>query len=106
MPAPQSLPPITEPPSAVAKARSDRWWKIGLPLAGGLILALIPTPAGLTPGAWHYFALFTTVLIGLITEPIPATAVAFIGITTAAVLGLPFTEAQRANPSFQLPAEA
>jgi L-tartrate/succinate antiporter len=102
---PVSAPAPANPPPAPA-ARSDRWWRIALPLVCGGILAVLPTPAGLTPGAWHYFALFTTILIGLITEPIPATAVAFVGITAAAVLGLPFTAAQSANPSFQLPAEA
>jgi L-tartrate/succinate antiporter len=86
--------------------RTRELWRTALPLAGGLLVALLPAPAGLAPGAWIYFALFATVILGLITEPIPATAVAFIGITVAAVFGLPFTAAQKADPAFRLPAEA
>ncbi len=96
-----SPPPVQTPPP-----RPKELWRVWVPLLGGLIVALLPTPAGLTAGAWYYFAIFTTVILGLITEPIPPTAVAFIGITTAAVLGLPFTAAQRADPNFKLPAEA
>jgi len=98
-----TTPPID--PQSIPRGASQLW-RIWLPLAGGLIVALMPVPAGLSQEAWYYFALFVTVLLGLITEPIPATAVAFIGITTAAALGLPFTAAQRANPAFQQPAEA
>ena len=98
-----TTPPID--PQSIPRGASQLW-RIWLPLAGGLIVALMPVPAGLSPEAWYSFALFVTVLLGLITEPIPATAVAFIGITTAAALGLPFTAAQRANPAFQQPAEA
>ena len=62
--------------------------KAALPLIVGLILAVLPAPAGLTPGAWTFFALFAAVVVGLILEPIPAAAVGFIGVTLATVLGL------------------
>jgi L-tartrate/succinate antiporter len=54
----------------------------------GLAIALVPTPAGLSPRAWSYFALFVTVLIAIVTEPIPAPAVGLTGVVTAAMLGL------------------
>jgi L-tartrate/succinate antiporter len=67
---------------------------------------VLPTPAGLTPNAWWYFALFVAVIIALITEPIPAAGVGMIGVTVVAVSGLAFTPAQLAQPGFRLPAEA
>ncbi len=59
-----------------------------LPLIIGLLVALIPAPAGLAANAWLYFALFAAVIIALITEPLPAAGVAVIGVTLAAVSGL------------------
>ena len=56
------------------------------PLAVGLILALLPPPPGLQQHSWWYLALFVTVIVGLITEPVPAAAVGLLGVTTAAVL--------------------
>jgi L-tartrate/succinate antiporter len=58
------------------------------PLVLGGTIAVLPTPAGLTPAAWHYFALFITVITLIITEPIPAAAVGMAGVVAAAVLGL------------------
>ena len=55
-----------------------------VPVALALVLRLIPTPAGLSPAAWHYFALFVAVIAGLITEPIPGPAVGFVGVSFAA----------------------
>lgn len=77
-----------------------------IPLAVGVIIACVPTPAGLAPHAWYYFAVFVTVILALITEPIPAAAVGLIGVTVIAVSGLVFTPAQLANPAFRPPAEA
>lgn len=70
-----------------------------LPLAVGIIMALLPPPAGLPQFSWWYLSLFVTVIIGLITEPIPAAAIGFLGVTFAAVLGrfVLFSEAQLAT---------
>lgn len=54
----------------------------------GLAIALVPTPAGLSPRAWSYFALFVTVILAIVTEPIPAPAVGLAGVVAAAMLGL------------------
>jgi L-tartrate/succinate antiporter len=58
------------------------------PLVLGGAIALVPVPAGLAPAAWHYFALFITVITLVITEPIPAAALGMAGVLAAAVLGL------------------
>lgn len=81
-------------------------WRAGIPLAVAVIIALSPAPAGLSQNAWYYFAIFVAVIIALITEPIASAAVGLIGVTLITVLGLPFSAAQHADPSFKLPAEA
>ena len=63
-------------------------WKAILPLVIGLMIVLVPTPDGLEPSAWQYFALFVAVIIALITEPLPAAAVGLIGISLGAALNL------------------
>ena len=64
------------------------WVKWVVPLALGLGLRIIPGPSGLTPKAWHFFALFAAVIAALVTEPLPGAAVGLIGVTIAAcVLG-------------------
>jgi L-tartrate/succinate antiporter len=67
---------------------AQRYLRPGIPVAAGLLLALLPVPAGLTPAAWHYFALFAAVVLAMITEPLPAGAVGLLGVTVASLLGL------------------
>lgn len=81
-------------------------WRAGLPLLLGVGLALLPVPAGLAPHAWRFFAVFAAVILALITEPIAAAGVGFIGVTLIAATGLVFSPAQLADPAFKLPAEA
>lgn len=71
--------------------------KVAAPLLAGLGIALTPVPHGLSPNAWHYFALFAAVIVGIITEPIPAAAVGLAGVIVAAVSGLVYTSAERAG---------
>ena len=46
-------------------------------------MASLPIPAGLPVNAWYYFALFVTVIVMLVTEPLPGPAAGLIGITAA-----------------------
>ena len=80
-------------------------WRTGLPLAAAAAVAMIPAPAGLPPHAWPYFAAFVAVILALITEPLPAPAIGLIGVTAIAVLRLPFSSAELADPAFRAPAE-
>lgn len=59
-----------------------------LTLAAGGLIAFMPAPQGLDPGAWYFFAIFIAVIAGLILEPIPPAAVGFVGVFIVAVLGL------------------
>ena len=66
----------------------SRFWRFVLPLLVGGVIAVSPVPAGLTPNAWHYFALFVTVMGMIITEPMAPAALGLIGVGVAAALGL------------------
>ena len=99
--------PSTLPgPTAWRAARGARRWRAAAPLLVGAAVALVPAPAGLSLPAWYYFAVFAAVIVGLIMEPVPAAAIGLIGVTFAAVTGLPFSAAQLADPAFRLPSEA
>jgi len=74
--------------SVPAAATRSRRWRAAAPLAVGLLLAVLPAPAGLARNAWLYFALFAAVVVGLVLEPIPAAAVGFVGVAVAAVARL------------------
>lgn len=54
----------------------------------GVILWFCPIPTGLTPVAWHLFAVFAATIIGLILQPMPIGAVAFLGVTISALTGV------------------
>jgi citrate:succinate antiporter/L-tartrate/succinate antiporter len=62
------------------------WWKVAGPFLLWLVITLVPVPGGLTPAAWHYFALFAAMILALILEPIPAAAIGVIGIAAAGVM--------------------
>jgi L-tartrate/succinate antiporter len=61
-------------------------WRAAVPVLVAVVIAVLPTPEGLTPNAWRYFAVFAAVVVGLILEPIPAAAIGVIGVTVAASL--------------------
>ena len=91
---------------AVRPGHRTRLWRAGIPIGAGVVLALLPSPPGLAPFAWHYLALFVTVILTLITEPIPPAGAGLMGVTLAGVLGLAFSPAQIADPAFKFPAES
>lgn len=57
-------------------------------VAVGVILWFLPVPAGLKPQAWHLFAIFAATILGFILQPMPIGAVAFFGVTFAALSGV------------------
>ena len=57
-----------------------------IPVMVWIGLMSILVPQGLPPHAWHYFALFVGVILGVLLEPIPAAAIGMIGVTLAAAL--------------------
>ena len=75
-------------------------------LAAGIMLT--PAPAGLAQHAWHYFAIFSGVILGLILEPVPGAAVGWIGITGVTLLSpwAYFSPEELAAPGFDRAAQA
>jgi L-tartrate/succinate antiporter len=59
---------------------------VGVPLLVALVVEVLPVPEGLTPGAWHYVAIFGAVIAALITEPLPGPAVGLLGVTVTSAL--------------------
>lgn len=63
----------------------DNIWKLLAPLVVMGVMFLIPVPDGMPPQAWHYFAVFVAMIVGMILEPIPATAISFIAVTICVI---------------------
>jgi len=82
----------TSTPAAVSRVpvapRLAGLWKYLLPVAIGAVLWFIPAPEGLAPKAWHMFAIFVATIVGIMTAPLPMSAVAIIGATVATLLGV------------------
>lgn len=81
-------------------------WKSVMPVLVGIIIALFPAPQGIDQNAWFYFALFVSVILGLILEPIPSAAIGVIGVTLAATLRLVYAPAHIVDPTFNLTRES
>jgi L-tartrate/succinate antiporter len=82
-------------------------WKAIAPIAVAALLAILPAPEGLPQHAWYYFAIFSGVIVALMTEPMPGGAIGLIGVVAVTVLA-PFVlygPEELARPGFN-PADA
>ena len=91
-----------EPPKKPSTKSSTQRWKLLAPLAVAIVVALIPTPEGLAPHAWYFFAIFLGCVVGLILEPLPGAVVGLIGVTLVALLSpwVLFSPTQLATEGF------
>src|SRR5689334_17943281 len=83
--------PVTAAKAPSAQQPTSRWRRSvpwAAPIIVGVAIVLAPAPHGLPLNTWRYFALFATVMVGIITEPIPAAALGLLGVVVAAALGL------------------
>eukprot|EP00767_Chilomastix_cuspidata_P008579 gnl/Chilomastix_cuspidata/9948.p1 GENE.gnl/Chilomastix_cuspidata/9948~~gnl/Chilomastix_cuspidata/9948.p1 ORF type:complete len:473 (+),score=-57.42 gnl/Chilomastix_cuspidata/9948:25-1419(+) len=62
--------------------------KMLLPILVAVVIALLPTPEGLSTNAHYFFAVFLGVIVGLILEPIPAALIGLTGVAFCATFGL------------------
>jgi DASS family divalent anion:Na+ symporter len=65
--------------------------RLGVAIGVGVVIWFAPAPEGVTPEAWHLFAIFVATIVGIILEPLPMGAVAVCGIaavTLTRTLGL------------------
>src|SRR5262245_29578349 len=53
---------------------------------------LIPPPATITPQGWRQTAIFISVIAGMVTDPLPASALVLIGLTAMGANGTPMRE--------------
>jgi divalent anion:Na+ symporter, DASS family len=53
-------------------------------VGSGLGLAAIPPPAGVAPGAWTLLAIFIATIVGSIVQPLPGSAMVFLGVVALA----------------------
>src|ERR1044071_8460652 len=74
------------PVNGVKKESFHLSWKAFAPILVAILIALIPTPAGLAQHAWYFFAIFAGVIGGLMFEPLPGGAIGLIGIAIVTVL--------------------
>lgn len=82
---PTSSPPTTPKPAVGLPASL---WKYLVPVAIGVVLWFLPAPAGLQMKAWHVFAVFVATIAGIMTAPLPMSAVAIIGSTVGVLVGV------------------
>ncbi|MEX1013080.1 MAG: anion permease [Waddliaceae bacterium] len=54
----------------------------------GLLIWFTPPPTGLSPQAWHMFAIFAATIFGIITQPLPMGCMALIGLGALAITGV------------------
>ena len=79
---------LKSPHAQQTRRRRRVFLRAALPLAVGIAIALTPVPHGLAPNAWRYFALFAALMVGIVTEPIPAAALGLVGVVVASALRL------------------
>lgn len=91
-PAISATPPVVRP----AKGRNRLLPRAVPPLAIAAVILLAPAPHGLSPHAWHYFAIFTGAMVGIITEPLPPALVGLLGVVLAATTGVVYSSAGQA----------
>ena len=65
-------------------------------------------PAGLEPYAWHFFAIFVGVIVGLIFEPLPGAVIGLTGVVIIALFSqyVLFSPAELADPKFKTAGQA
>jgi DASS family divalent anion:Na+ symporter len=68
---------------APAHWRGAQPYRLLITVAMGVLIWMMPAPAGLEPRAWHLLAIFVSTVVGIIARPLPIAAVALIGITVA-----------------------
>ncbi len=82
--------------------------RILVPILIAASLAVVSPPAGLLQNAWYFFAIFIGVVVALILEILPGSAIGLIGVTIITVLApwTLFASDELATPNFNAPARA
>src|SRR6478609_248000 len=57
-----------------------------------VIAFIVPRPEAVTPQGWRLAAIFACVIVGMVLEPLPASALVLLGLTAMAANGTPMRE--------------
>jgi DASS family divalent anion:Na+ symporter len=60
---------------------------LAIVLLVGIVIWLLPAPAGVEPPAWHLLAIFAATILGIVIQPLPVSAVALLGLTVTVLSG-------------------
>src|SRR5512139_608793 len=73
---------------------ATRLARLGALVALFLVVAfLVPHPASVTPQGWRLFAIFLSVIVGMMIEPLPGAALVVVGLTAFVLNGVPMRDA-------------
>ncbi|MFZ4834381.1 anion permease [Rouxiella sp. Mn2063] len=95
---------VTPSADKASGGNKKRLFFMFLPVLVAVLLLFVPVPNGLPPYAWHFFAIFVGVIVGLIFEPLPGAVIGLTGIVVIALFGqwLLFSPAELADPNFKI----
>jgi L-tartrate/succinate antiporter len=99
---------VTPPVKKGASGKKNHLLLMLLPVLVAVLLLFVPTPEGLEPHAWHFFAIFVGVIVGLIFEPLPGAVIGLTGVVVIALFSqwLLFSPAELADPKFKMASQS
>lgn len=75
----------------------NKWWRIILVFGLPVVLWFMDAPAGLTPEAWHIFAIYVGAILGIIFKPFPEPVVLLAAVS---IIGIVFGSYEMALSGF------
>lgn len=78
-----AMPPPAPPPKKEEPWQGASMKPLAASIAVGVLIWLIPAPAGVTKNAWQLLSIFLATIVGIITQPLPLGAVALMGLGAA-----------------------
>lgn len=88
---PAAAPAAAEPPRTELRSLIFKWT---ITILAGVIVYMLPTPAGITEQSWRLLAIFLATIVGSIVRPVPGGAMVLIGIAVIALTrSMPLSEA-------------
>eukprot|EP00897_Mesotaenium_endlicherianum_P001060 jgi/Mesen1/10955/ME000096S10532 len=73
-------PAPTPPPVPAKEWQGAKMKPLIISIATGILVWVIPAPAGVAQNAWQLLAIFLATIVGIITNPLPLGAVALMGL--------------------------
>lgn len=89
--------------SPAAHAHKALLWKLGVMLGLAVVIALLPTPAGVEGRGMLMLGIFVATIVGLILQPLPTPTVSIVGLAAAMITGAMSVEDGEALAGFASP---